>query len=138
MYSWLACGCILCQYTTRTSLTCCCCCCWFGPQAWHRQRHPQQFITSAAPAASSQQAQTQPAWLLTQQLHLLLLVTVASASLTLTAFYWAAVYVKGEYLRFDNPIKHGASAFLLLVELLVSRTPLVSYHVQVRAGRHQE
>jgi hypothetical protein len=37
----------------------------------------------------------------------------------------------GEPLRFDNPIKHGASSLLLLLDVALSRVPLVSYHLQV-------
>ena len=37
----------------------------------------------------------------------------------------------GEFLRFDNPVKHGASCFLLLLDVAVSRLPAVSYHLQV-------
>jgi hypothetical protein len=49
----------------------------------------------------------------------------------LTIFYWFADYVPGSELRFDNPIKHGASSLLLLLDVAVSRMPLVSFHVQV-------
>jgi hypothetical protein len=44
-----------------------------------------------------------------------------------------ADYTPGSELRFDNPVKHGASALLLLGDVLLSRTPVVSYHLQVRA-----
>jgi hypothetical protein len=37
----------------------------------------------------------------------------------------------GGDLRFDNPVKHGASSFLLLLDVGLSRMPLVSYHLQV-------
>lgn len=43
-----------------------------------------------------------------------------------------ADYVPGSGVRVDNPFKHGASAGLLLLDLAVSRAPLVSYHIQVR------
>jgi hypothetical protein len=33
-------------------------------------------------------------------------------------------------VRWDAPIEHGASAALLLADLLLSRTPIVSYHCQ--------
>ena len=56
---------------------------------------------------------------------------VAAASITLTVFYWAAVYKKGDKMLLGNPLKHGVSALLLLVEVFLSRVPLVSYHVQV-------
>jgi hypothetical protein len=42
-----------------------------------------------------------------------------------------ADYMPGEALRFDNPIKHGASSLLLLLDVALSRVPLVSYHLQV-------
>lgn len=32
----------------------------------------------------------------------------------------------------DNPFKHGATAFLLLLDFGLSRTPVVSYHISVR------
>lgn len=44
-----------------------------------------------------------------------------------------ADYLPGGDLRFDNPVKHGASSLLLLMDVGMSRTPLVSYHLQVRA-----
>jgi hypothetical protein len=38
--------------------------------------------------------------------------------------------------RADNPFKHGASSALLLLDLGLSRAPVVSYHISVsrRAG----
>lgn len=42
-----------------------------------------------------------------------------------------ADYMPGGDLRFDNPVKHGASSFLLLLDVGLSRMPLVSYHLQV-------
>lgn len=42
-----------------------------------------------------------------------------------------ADYMPGEALRFDNPIKHGASSLLLLLDVALSRLPVVSYHLQV-------
>lgn len=43
-----------------------------------------------------------------------------------------ADYLPGVDLRFDNPVKHGASSLLLLLDVALSRVPLVSYHLQVR------
>lgn len=42
-----------------------------------------------------------------------------------------ADYVPGSDIRLDNPFKHGVSAALLLLDLALSRMPLVSYHIQV-------
>lgn len=50
----------------------------------------------------------------------------------------AADYVMGTPVRVDNPFKHGVSALLLLGDLALSRVPLVSYHIQVRAGGRRE
>jgi hypothetical protein len=44
----------------------------------------------------------------------------------------AADYVPGSGIRVDNPFKHGVSAGLLLLDLAISRVPLISYHIQVR------
>jgi hypothetical protein len=44
----------------------------------------------------------------------------------------AADYVPGSGIRLDNPFKHGVSAGLLLLDLALSRVPLISYHIQVR------
>jgi hypothetical protein len=38
----------------------------------------------------------------------------------------------GSGIRLENPFKHGVSAGLLLLDLALSRVPLVSYHIQVR------
>lgn len=45
-----------------------------------------------------------------------------------------ADYLPGVDLRFDNPVKHGASSLLLLLDVAMSRVPLVSYHLQVRSN----
>lgn len=37
----------------------------------------------------------------------------------------------GSTLRFDNPVKHGVSSLLLLVDVAMSRMAVVSYHLQV-------
>jgi hypothetical protein len=46
----------------------------------------------------------------------------------------AADYVPGSGIRLDNPFKHGVSAGLLLLDLALSRVPLISYHIQVCQG----
>jgi hypothetical protein len=50
----------------------------------------------------------------------------------LVAVVQAADYVPGSGIRLDNPFKHGMSAGLLLLDLAMSRVPLISYHIQVR------
>jgi hypothetical protein len=70
-------------------------------------------------------------WALPQKAHLLLYVTAAVCSLTATAFWWLAIYKPADGLRPDGPVEHGASAALLLADLLLSRSPIVSYHFQV-------
>lgn len=59
--------------------------------------------------------------------------TTNSCRLPLCRF---ADYIPGSDLRFDNPVKHGASSFLLLLDVALSRMPLVSYHLQVRCSIH--
>lgn len=45
-----------------------------------------------------------------------------------------ADYVPGSSIRLDNPFKHGVSAALMLLDLAVSRLPLISFHIQVSAS----
>jgi hypothetical protein len=86
----------------------------------HKQQSPEE-----------QQQENLKAWRSVDKIHLLLFEMIAAASITLTIFFWAAVY-KGEKMTVANPLKHGVSALLLLIEVVISRVPLVSYHVQVR------
>ncbi|KAF6266326.1 hypothetical protein COO60DRAFT_447215 [Scenedesmus sp. NREL 46B-D3] len=98
-----------------------------------RQRRPAipcvepSHPTSYAPGAS-------PGWSAANRAYHLMLETASAASIMLTIFYWVADYVPGSGVRVDNPFKHGASAGLLLLDLAVSRAPLVSYHIQVIVG----
>jgi hypothetical protein len=72
-----------------------------------------------------------PGWAWPQKLHLLLFVLSAVCSTTSAAFWWLAIYKPSAGLRLDGPMEHGASAGLLLADLLLSRTPILSYHFQV-------
>ena len=42
------------------------------------------------------------------------------------------IYIRGRTVYIDNVFRHGANDVLLLVELLASRMPIVSYHIHVR------
>lgn len=97
-------------------------------QEWLKRRRPT--IPCIEPATKS--VSSSHSWSVPLASYQLLLTTTCSASIMLTIFYWFADYVPGSELRFDNPIKHGASSLLLLLDVAMSRMPLVSYHVQVR------
>jgi len=108
-------------------------------EAWHhRWQHSRQLplsvvapATTKHPSPEQQQQENLKAWRAVHKIHLLLFEMVAAASITLTVFFWAAVYKKENKMLLEYPVKHGVSALLLLVEVFVSRVPLVSYHVQV-------
>ncbi|KAI8464051.1 MAG: hypothetical protein J3K34DRAFT_493200 [Monoraphidium minutum] len=68
-------------------------------------------------------------WRDADKAYALALQAVAAASISLTVFYWALIYRSGSFLRVDNPIKLGASAFLLLLDFALSRAPVASPHV---------
>lgn len=40
----------------------------------------------------------------------------------------------GDKVYLDNTFRHGANVALMLADILLSRVPLVSYHVQVSVG----
>jgi hypothetical protein len=49
----------------------------------------------------------------------------------LTLFYWVADHRNSpEGLRITNPLQHGGTAALLLMDIAASRAPLVSDHIQ--------
>jgi hypothetical protein len=83
----------------------------------------------------STSASTTPApWTLLHKAYLVAFILAANASVTSTVFYWPAIHKPGAQVRWDAPIEHGASALLLLLDLALSRTPVVSYHFQVRGA----
>ncbi len=45
-------------------------------------------------------------------------------------FYWAALAGNGNR-RVDNILKHGTNNALILLDIVLSRVPFVSYHFQV-------
>lgn len=67
--------------------------------------------------------------------------TVCAASVFLTIFYWVCVY-QPETMAASSPLKHGMSAALMLLDVLLSRIPIMMRHAQVgsllsmRAGGH--
>jgi hypothetical protein len=95
------------------------------PRPWQAIRQGKR----GGPAAAAPGAPPAP-WPLAHKAHLLLYVTAAVSSLTAAAFYWLAIYRRGARVRWDAPIEHGGSAALLLADLLLSRSPIVSYHFQ--------
>uniref|UniRef100_A0A383V6P8 SET domain-containing protein n=1 Tax=Tetradesmus obliquus TaxID=3088 RepID=A0A383V6P8_TETOB len=98
-----------------------------------RQRRPAiPCIEPSQPACH--QAGAAPGWSCANRCYHLMLETACAASIMLTIFYWVADYVPGSSIRLDNPFKHGVSAGLLLLDLALSRAPLVSYHLQVVVG----
>ncbi|WIA15539.1 hypothetical protein OEZ85_002173 [Tetradesmus obliquus] len=98
-----------------------------------RQRRPAiPCIEPSQPACH--QAGAAPGWSGANRCYHLMLETACAASIMLTIFYWVADYVPGSSIRLDNPFKHGVSAGLLLLDLALSRAPLVSYHLQVVVG----
>lgn len=59
------------------------------------------------------------------------------SGITSTLFYWAVLYDPhdkegDDHLSFSNVMKHGAVYLPLLVDLTLSRVPVVSYHYSVR------
>ncbi|KAF8057906.1 DEGP5 [Scenedesmus sp. PABB004] len=117
---------------------------------WRRQRRPTlptDVIASAPHAApdgaaggggccrpgagSGGGAAATGGWAVQDRLYHLCLETACAASIMLTIFYWVAEYVRGSPIRVDNPLKHGGSAGLLLLDFAISGTPLISYHIQV-------
>ncbi len=61
-----------------------------------------------------------------------MLQTASTAAITLTLCYWTSDYEPGSPVVVTNPFKHGVSAVLLLLDVFLSRAPIVSYHVAVR------
>lgn len=71
-----------------------------------------------------------PIWEFMEKALVIVYVTVASNAIFLTAFYWMVIY-DGETPEADNIFRHGINVVILLVELVLSRIPIVSYHLQV-------
>ena len=74
-----------------------------------------------------------PKWSIAEKLYMLCMETVAPATVLATVLYWPSHTAKPGDLP---PAKaaylcQGASAAVLLVEMLLSRIPVVSYHWQV-------
>ena len=51
----------------------------------------------------------------------------------LQVFYWAALSGDGNR-RADNIMKHGTNNILILLDVLLSRNPFLSYHFWVSTG----
>lgn len=50
-------------------------------------------------------------------------------------FYWAALAGSGNR-QADNIMKHGTNNILILLDIVLSRVPFVSYHFWVRCWAH--
>lgn len=74
-------------------------------------------------AAPALPAGAPPQWTLLQKSVAVLLQVVTIASITLTVYYVSII-------RGNLSLPHGGVALMLLVEVLLSRAPFVSYHVQ--------
>ena len=62
---------------------------------------------------------------------LLIAVTTAVSAVVLTAFYWALIHKKKDGIKIDSVFKYGANVVVILLDLLLSRIPIVTYHFQV-------
>lgn len=71
-------------------------------------------------------------WSLLEQLHCLALQTAAVTSTLVLVFYWAFVVDSSQDVLPDDYLKHAASAPVMLLDVWFSKTPFVSYHLQVR------
>ena len=70
-------------------------------------------------------------WGVLEKSFVLILVTACSNGLFLTAFYWLVLYDSDEDLELDNPLRHGGNVVIMLTDVMISRFPVVSYHLQV-------
>lgn len=77
---------------------------------------------------------TKSTWSSLEKLLALLIQCIGTCSIAVSVFYWSMFAVCllfcGQVL-FDNIIEHGVTAILMMAEIFLSRTPVVSYHLQV-------
>ncbi|EIE23835.1 hypothetical protein COCSUDRAFT_62367 [Coccomyxa subellipsoidea C-169] len=69
-------------------------------------------------------------WSVVLKLYCLVSETNAAATLFLSAFFWGFVAKKSD-IAIDNLLKHGINNGFILMDVLFSRVPFVSYHYQV-------
>ena len=70
-------------------------------------------------------------WPLLDRVYLILLEVVATATVLATVVYWPAQRKKHSRVARAAYLMEGANAGVLLLEMLLSRVPFVSYHWQV-------
>lgn len=70
-------------------------------------------------------------WPLLDRVYLVLLEVVATATLLATVVYWPAQRRHLSRVAKAAYLMEGANAGILLLEVLLSRVPIVSYHWQV-------
>ncbi|GMH40961.1 hypothetical protein BSKO_08865 [Bryopsis sp. KO-2023] len=72
-----------------------------------------------------------PIWQALDKAFVIVYVTAASNAIFLTAFYWVVIYEPEGTLHLDNVFRHGVNVVVMLGELIISRLPIVSYHLQI-------
>lgn len=65
-----------------------------------------------------------------EKAFLLVYTSACSCGIFLTLFYWLVVY-NGETIRVDNVSRHGVNVIFMLGDLVLSKVPICSYHLQV-------
>ncbi|BDA46508.1 hypothetical protein COCOBI_08-6020 [Coccomyxa sp. Obi] len=69
-------------------------------------------------------------WSVVLKLYCLISECNAASTLFLSAFFWGFV-ARQEDVAIDNLLKHGVNNFFILLDVVFSRVPFVSYHYQV-------
>eukprot|EP00210_Caulerpa_lentillifera_P009454 g9014.t1 len=87
-------------------------------QYWRQQQQKQE----------NNERRTQ--WAFIHKVYVMTFVTVCSSSIFLSIFYWTVLY-DGSNVKLDDAMRHGINVLLLLIDLLMSRIPIISYHFQV-------
>lgn len=108
----------------------------FGVTLWHmilqrRDVKVQPDVETAAPEQSAVAAAATPRkWTAVEAFYLLVFETSAASALFLTVFYWVALAGDGG-VSADNLLKHGVNNVMILLDVMLSRVPFLSYHFHV-------
>jgi len=101
----------------------------------HRGNSPVSPELFSSLIAALEEREMQNSWDPLKKLHPLIFGVIAPALAFLTALYWAVLY-EGDTFDFENVMRHGLSALLSVIDLLMTRIPIVSYHFQIRHDIH--